>query len=82
MICYKEYAALIFRLCLEILCNWCISVFRFNKKHDVLDGLNAVVFDGCCMHSQLCVDHDSQFIHLVFCADLLLALLRKHPMGD
>ena len=59
----------------------------FNKKHDILhvhvDGLNAVVhvFDGWCVYSQLCVDHDSQFTHLVFCTDLLSALLCKHLMG-
>ena len=58
-----------------------ISVFRFNKKHDILDGIIAVVFDDWCMYSQSCVDHDSQFTHLVFCANLLLALLCKHLMG-
>ena len=58
--------------------NWCISVFRFNEKHDCL---SAVVFDDRCVYSQLCVDHDSQFTHLVFCTDLLSALLCKHLMG-
>ena len=80
MIYYLEYVAFdcVYKL---ILRNWCISVFRFNKKHDILDGLIAVVFDDWCVYSQSCVDHDSQFTHLVFCANLLLALLCKHLMG-